>query len=358
MLITLCAFRTYILPLASFLLQLENLPANWSATEHKICTTLFPGPRGGMTTHALGSLKELGFPLELVDAKTVGVASKCRVHRWEDIEAGGLLINRRHRALAAQIASTDQLVRKAAWKDWWGRSFLKNLFDAQRELAAVARRKGNTIDQVLLKAGEEEAPKAEWQKRCSVLLRVPRSIHMLTHLRRVLDKWQMSTLPGHRVARAVNVLRGISNAVSPKIWAATLRTQCSGWTTHHRMQRSSPCLFGCAQGEDSIPHYARCSKLALLMRNKLGTHQPANGTRLEHFLLLEPPFDPSRKEIFARRALGVYAAFMACNKVRKGHAANATDTWTQYFKEGASSHKGLADDIRALWNRAPPHPLP
>ena len=164
MLITLCAFRTYILPLASFLLQLENLPANWSTTEHKICTTLFPGPRGWMTTHALGSLKELGFPLELVDAKTVGVASKCRVHRWEDIEAGGLLINRRHRALAAQIASTDQLVRKAAWKDWWGRSLLKNLFDAQRELAAVARRKGNTIDQVLLKTGEEETPKVEWQK--------------------------------------------------------------------------------------------------------------------------------------------------------------------------------------------------
>ena len=51
MLATLCAFRTYILPLASFLLQLENLPANWSTTEHKICTTLFPGPRGWMTTH-------------------------------------------------------------------------------------------------------------------------------------------------------------------------------------------------------------------------------------------------------------------------------------------------------------------
>ena len=356
MLITLCAFRTYILPLASFLLQLENLPASWSTTEHKICTMLFPGPRGWMTTHALGSLKELGFPMELVDAKTVSVASKCRVHRWENIAAGGLLINRRFRALKAKIASTDQLARKATWVDWWGRSFLKNLFDAQRELAAVAHSKGNTIEQVLLKSGEEETPKTEWQKKCSILLRVPRSSQMFTHLRRVLDKWQMSTLPGHRVARAVSVLNGISNAVSPKIWAATLRTQCSGWTTHHRMQRSAPCLFGCTHGEDSISHYARCSKLALLMKNKLGIHPPTNGAYLDHFLLLEPPFELSRKTIFARRALGVYAAFMACNKVRKGQATNACETWTQYFKEGASSHKGLADDIRALWDHTPPLP--
>ena len=122
---------------------------------------LFLGPRGWMTTHALGSLKELGFPMELVDAKTVSVASKCRVHRWENIAAGGLLINRRFRALKAKIASTDQLARKATWVDWWGRSFLKNLFDAQRELAAVAHSKGNTIEQVLLKSGEEETPKTE-----------------------------------------------------------------------------------------------------------------------------------------------------------------------------------------------------
>ena len=124
------------------------------------------------------------------------------------------------------------------------------------------------------------------------------------------------------------------------------------------MQRSGPCLFGCTHGEDSIPHYARCVNLALLMKNKLGIHLPTNSTHLDHFLLLEPPFEPSSKAFFARRALGVYAAFMACNRVRKGHATSAADAWTQFFKEGASSHKSLQMASGNFGHMPLPYPPP
>lgn len=183
-----------------------------------------------------------------------------------------------------------------------------------------------------------------------------RSIQMVTRLRRVLDKSQMATLPGHRAARAVKAFNGTSNAVSPKIWAATARTQCSGCTTRHRMQRSSPCLFGCAHGEDSIAQYARCSKLAFPMRNKLGFTLPRTVLAWttyccwDHLLiLLVRTSSPCVPWECPRR-------LWPGKESERGHAAHATDTWTQYFKEGASSYKGLSDDIRALWNRAPPRP--
>ena len=47
MCVTLSALRVYVLPLASFLLQLEPLPQAWPSEEMKLVNTLFPGPAAG-----------------------------------------------------------------------------------------------------------------------------------------------------------------------------------------------------------------------------------------------------------------------------------------------------------------------
>ena len=145
------------------------------------------------------------------------------------------------------------------------------------------------------------------------------------------------------------MLLGISKIVARRIWAAILRTLCDGWTTHRRMQRSSPCLFCCGQGEDSIAHYARCTVVARLMSTKLElVRQPAE-SQLAGFLLLEPCWRPGRESLLSRRALGVYATFLASNKVRKGQAQNAEEVWMQYLKEGAASSQKLAAFLHEVW---------
>ena len=75
---------------------------------------------------------------------------------------------------------------------------------------------------------------------------------------------------------------------------------------------------------------------------------PAEG-KLAGFLLLEPCWHVQHASMIARRALGLYAVFMACNKVRKGSATFTADVWQQCLKEGAVSSKVLSDILGQLW---------
>ena len=115
------------------------------------------------------------------------------------------------------------------------------------------------------------------------------------------------------------------------------------------MQRQGPCLFGCRFGDDSIVHYASCSVLSNLMWRKLKLDRLPVQDQLAGFLLLEPSWKEGREEVVARRALGVYATFMACNKVRNGLALCTSDVWLQCMKEGAASSKKLSVILNQLW---------
>ena len=349
MLISINAYRMYIFPLACFLLQLENLPPAWSNIERQLCTSLFPGPRGWMIPQVLCSLKDLGFPAELPDATAISTASKCRVFRWENLAYGGLNVKKRHIALEATIADTEWINRRTVWASWLGNNFLRNLFHAWGHFESTASKQQLSPDQLLRKSGEDEVPKEVWQKRCMAVLRTSHDVPLHRHLRRRLDEWKISVLPGHRVHRASNMLDGLIRFVSPRIWAAILRTLCDGWTTHRRMQRHAPCLFGCGFGEDSIVHYASCSVLSNLMWRKLKLDRLPIENQLAGFLLLEPYWKEGREEEVSRRALGVYATFMACNIVRNGGALCTADVWLQCMKEGAASSKKLSVILNQLW---------
>ena len=241
--ISINAYRMHTFPLACFLLQLENLPPTWSAIERQLCTILFPGPRGWMIPQVLCSLKYLGFPAEVSDAAAISTASKCRVHRWENLAYGGLNVKERYRTLETTIADTEWVNRRTVWASWLGNNFLRNLHHAWGHIENTAVKQQLSPGQLLKKEGEEEAPKEAWQKRCLSELRTSHTESVHRHLRRRLDVWKVSVLPGHRVQRALSMLGGIMKFVSPRIWATVLRTLCDGWTTHRRMQRQGPCLF-------------------------------------------------------------------------------------------------------------------
>ena len=61
MLVSVVAYRMYILPLAGFLAQLEELPSCWQHVEQRLMVTLFPGARGWATSGLLQQLTKCGF---------------------------------------------------------------------------------------------------------------------------------------------------------------------------------------------------------------------------------------------------------------------------------------------------------
>lgn len=87
--ITLTAHRTYILPLAGFVAQLEPLPPDWQQVERKIMVTLFPGSRGWVDLLLVHHLRDLGHTIEMKDAVAMAQGAKCRVYRWGNFENGG-----------------------------------------------------------------------------------------------------------------------------------------------------------------------------------------------------------------------------------------------------------------------------
>jgi len=222
---------------------------------------------------------------------------------------GGLNVKERYRALEAKIADSEWVNRRKVWASWLGNNFLRNLYHAWGHIENTASKQRLSPDQLLKKEGEDEVPKEAWQKRCLVELRTSHTESLQRHLRRRLDVWKVSVLPGHRVQRTLNMSGGLIKFVSPRIWATILRTLCDGWTTHRRMQRQGPCLFGCRAGDDSIVHYASCSVLSNLMWCKLKLDRLPVQDQLAGFLLLEPLWKEGREEMVARRALGVCATF-------------------------------------------------
>ena len=112
------AYSIYIASTMGFLLQLEELPPQWSTTEETACRRLFPGPWKWICPVDLHSVaKELGFAAEIPDMKTVSIAAKIRVlHR----EANGTM-GRRIRQLRLDIetalgrAEGEATVRVGRW---------------------------------------------------------------------------------------------------------------------------------------------------------------------------------------------------------------------------------------------------
>jgi len=70
------------------------------------------------------------------------------------------------------------------------------------------------------------------------------------------------------VELAVNILRKVSGHIALKV----IKTWLNGWATSHRMHEDTilPCLFGCKDYKDSLPHYIMCPKIFAFQRYLFG----------------------------------------------------------------------------------------
>ena len=99
LLLSLQAYRTYILPLAGFVAQLRDLPQSWPSHEQRLMVALCPGARGWATPCFLQQLKSLGFAGEFANAQAMAAtvttnqtsalaalnvsSSRWRRHQWQ-----------------------------------------------------------------------------------------------------------------------------------------------------------------------------------------------------------------------------------------------------------------------------------
>ena len=318
------AYRMYILPLAGFAAQLLDLPPRWQRVQQHLMVTLCPGARGWATPHFLHQLKSLGFAGELAAAEPMAVGAKCRVYRWENQAHGGLHLARRLRRLRRLRTASDHRLRIATWAPWLDTHMLENVMRAQHSLEAMAEERQTTVDLLIQGNSEVPVPRNRWQKRCGMMLFPPDRAALHRHLRRRLDRWHLTILPGSRVARMERTLQRIKHRVQPRVFAATLKAMLGGWTGN----TASPCPFGCGRGQDSVEHFAYCPILSGLYRRHLGLHPVDPSRRLGAFLLLD-----CSAEDLTKGAVGLFATFKATNASRHG-SATAAGAWPQACADG------------------------
>ena len=164
------------------------------------------------------------------------------------------------------------------------------------------------------------------------------------HLRRRLDRWNLCILPGHRPARAEKAMRIIGKQLTPKVLAAYIRLICNGWCTSRRFQGRLGCRFGCGGEQDSVEHFAYCSKLRTCFSRDLCLTSPALGYELDEFLCmcsLNSAHDHAAlTHAIVLRAVACYATFRAHNGLRCGDvsAEHWEAAFSRFVREGLQGY--------------------
>ena len=330
--LSLRAYQTYVFSVLSFILQLENMPTNFHAYEQAACKALFPGPRCWMVPDIFRHLRTLGFPSELADMQVVSVAAKSRVCRTEALRHGGLRVHQRAKRLQGILDRCPDLRRLAFVSSFSFRAFLFQISGADMEVdTQVARRR--QLDKLPSSYLRWEANRLEgraqaksWQAVARHILTYPAMLPLHIHLRSRLDGFQLSTLPGHRVRRALAFLKVLAPVVAPRVFAAYLRTVCHGWLTQHRFGRRGRCRFGCEHGNDTMNHIMRCPMIHKWSQQCSQLIPPAVADRSDVFLCFEPsaldtaclPFPCTTNDVLRARGWVVYAAYRLHNGIRCG----------------------------------------
>ena len=324
---TLQAYKMYILSVASFILQLEELPSNWEVFENRLISLLFPGPRCWAPPAILHNLKELGSQYELPNAHAVSFAAKLRVHRWEAVGTGGLQIDKRARSLRQRIARMDCLFRAARLRDWFDRSPILRLADTRCKAGDIAAQRGPSLQAHFRDSSGNPTEKKAWQKRALLLYSSPDKLKVDILMRRKLDAWRAATLPGHRVKRARGRLSMLGKSAPPRVWAAVFRTYLRGWICARSFGARVPCRFGCNAGEDDMDHIPHCRIVLGLIRRHFSIDLTVHSNRVDAFLLFTVP-----PEEALDGAKAIYCTYRAHNAVRHG-GGSAAEIFAQAAKE-------------------------
>ena len=218
-------------------------------------------------------------------------------------------------ACTSWTASSDFVDKVASWYQWFRHSFQHNLAQAQDKVLAL--QDGGLRDEL----GDEQA-RGKWQHLCYMRLRARLPNNLCIHIRRRLDRWQLQLFPGHRLVRALGLLRGLSKAAPPRLFAATLRVLCDGLLIRRRFQVKASCRF-CGFGEDSIEHFALCPAISHFAQSIFNFKARA-GFGLDFMLGLHCCWNETNQAVLVKLSVLHYSIHHAVDA--SNHADNAAYT--------------------------------
>ena len=159
----------------------------------------------------------------------------------------------------------DSSLAHLAWREGWIKnSFLCNLNRAAKQSAKLLCRIDPRASWLQHRSG--------WQGHLTKIVAKQNDGQALNHMRQRLERWNLSTLPGHRMARALKVLETLARRSAPRVQAAYMRTLWNGWCTKRRFQQQGGCPFRCPHGADSIERISVC----LVVRHMWAAHLPGH----------------------------------------------------------------------------------
>ena len=258
------AYSVYVLPVLSFVAQLEDLPPGWEDLEARCMKNLVRCPGNGSLLMLLPYLDLTGMPKAFASVAYMAKAAKLRIVAREARSTGGLRVEARSRALRLLESNTDKIIRVAQWRSWLDGSILHALSHAVESLrargisaATLELQLGGTRPWTRAAARRAQRGLQRAAVRAQLAL-APRIAELHPILRRVADRWRLNVLPGRRVNRFLATVSWLRGRAQPRVVAAMLRTFTNCWMSGRRMQnRNAKCMMGCDQ-EDSIQHYATC----------------------------------------------------------------------------------------------------
>jgi len=262
----------------------------------------------------------------------------------EDFAGGGLKVAARTDLLLRLFGHADNMERAWTWRLWLGSSVIVRL---RTSLGVMLRMEaGSAVPRPLARPRGDYDPAqftAGWQARAYALHRGDCPAPLLLHVRRRLDRWRVTALPGHRTARLLEGLAAIKSLVPPRVIAARVRAAFNGWPTRRRFQQRGQCCLDCGVEEDSVEHYAVCAVFHRLCGRLLALPRPAVD-ELGSFLGLQRT---GRTEL-AKRALASYALYRTLIGVRCGllRPPEFSDAFKAFLREGVRGHQAASALLR------------
>jgi len=349
-------YNTYILPVLSFVAQLEEVPSTFDKVEKQAMAALIPGPNKWISPDAVKSLhRGYGMPCEARDFRIVSAATKLRVAANEDRDNGGLRMKERRHELYMEVdkarRSDEWKLELLAWEGWFRNSHAEVVWRAVEDLYD----KGISIPKLrkLTERKQEGGKRKRIGGRDGIQALVvkeltPDTVNIAPSLRKDLQKWKVGLWEDYKTRRANRVIDRLQDLVPPRIQAAILRSWKNGWCTRRRFgtKGDNCCAFGCKwKNTDSLEHYMICPVIHKWSRAELRTEYSDNKEeRGASFMLLN--CDNMSGFTITISAIRLAAAYRTYNLLRHSkdcfYEGGVEGLLLQSAREAVAGHEGAA----------------
>ncbi|CAK0857870.1 unnamed protein product [Prorocentrum cordatum] len=347
-------YNTFAVPILGYVAQLETPPAWLVKSAGHSLRKAARGPGGWVASEDLWALREsFGLTASFTNIQWYALAAKIRVVQFDRACAPKACFLADVERLREALRSPPRDHSRFAWNDWYSRSFILALAQAESELqhhhATVEglRRSRPSGDRAIER---DTAWRKDCQRTVYAYLAARMAPDPTMRLRAKLQRWELEDGRRHAVIfgsvqertpawqgrRASHLLQVLGSLSPPRVQAAVFSTLFNRWTTARRFQGRARCLFGCGDGsEDSIEHYCRCRAVRTAFQRKLRL-DPGVFCNLHTFLLVNPRI--RSKEVLSLLGLAIYAVYTCTNTMRHRGRCDfevAVDAITQAVREGA-----------------------